>query len=153
MKSINDDEIKDFVELTRVENIIVRFIEYMPIGAAIKNFDKYYMPSNVVLSTCPDLKKIKDDGVSLLYKCDGYKGSVGLIKPVSDKFCSTCNRIRLTSDCMLRFCLHNSKSVSLKGLHKEELIDTIKKSICLKPYSHQFEKGLFLTKEMNTIGG
>lgn len=153
MKGINDDEIRDFVELTRTEPITVRFIEFMPIGMASAQFEKRFIPSSSVLSGVKGLVKIKDDGVSQLYKLDNAVGRVGLINPVSCKFCSKCNRLRLTDDGKLRMCLHSDYAVNLKGLSDKDVDNAIKEAISKKPYSHHFEDGLYAQTLMNNIGG
>lgn len=153
MKSINDDEIDCFVDFIKKEDVTIRFIEYMPIGEARKNFEKYYISSNIILQNHPELSKIKDDGVSQIYTSEGYRGRIGLINPVSDKFCSHCNRMRLTSDYKLRSCLHSDKYFYIKNLHGDELRDTIKKAIECKPQSHKFATNEFASTAMNKIGG
>ena len=153
IRGINDDEVLDFINLTKNEDITIRFIEFMPIGNAIEYFDKCYLDSNHILSTCPQLEKIADDGVSVVYKYPGFIGKIGLIKPISDKFCKFCNRIRITSDCKLRLCLHNDYSIDLKGKSREDLKKVIKNGIMKKFYSHNIDDKVFSNTNMNEIGG
>ena len=101
----------------------------------------------------------KEDGVAKLYWYKNGQGLIGLIRPVSDLFCASCNRLRLTSTGFLRLCLASEAGADLKGpmrngMPDEELreliIDTVKK----KPLEHRFltpfeEK----TQEMFRIGG
>ena len=115
MKGINDDEIEDFIKLTMDNPIQIRFIELMPIGEGLKYFESCGMKVEEVLKLHPELIPIKDDSkVASVYKLPGAKGSVGLISPVSCKFCSECNRIRLTSTGTIKPCLHSHDEINLK---------------------------------------
>ena len=155
MGGVNDDEIRDFVELTRNEKIGVRFIELMPIGECADWDRERFLPGSVVLERVPELKPWGDDGVSVLYKLEGGLGTVGLITPVSSHFCPTCNRIRVTSDGKLKPCLHSAGEINLKGLHGEELYQTMRKAIAEKPRRHHIaEDGKSASlRNMNAIGG
>ncbi len=147
LKGYNTDEIKDFVELTHYNNLTVRFIELMPIGPSIDLFKTCFIDSTCVLKVCSELKPLGMDGVSSLYKMDSYMGNVGLISPVSDKFCRFCNRIRITSDAKIKTCLHGSSEVSILGLSEKAIEETIKKEVLNKPYSHNLD----LKKKSNSV--
>ena len=151
----NDDEIIDFIELTKDNSYFIRFIELMPIGASNK-FDKSsFISSDVVLSADERLKKISNNGVAEVYKIDGYKGCVGLIRPMTNKFCAQCNRIRVTADGKLKTCLHSNDETDLRGLSGCNLEESIKKAISQKPLSHNLETSCFreTSRFMNEIGG
>lgn len=150
---INDDEIPAFVDLTRDKDYEVRFIERMPIGFG-SSFGSF-VPATRVLEAAPQLEETGVDGVARRYKIKGYKGSVGLITPLSNEFCSECNRIRLTSDGRLKPCLHSESEISLRGLKGKELEDAVKSAILSKPeHHHLVEKGVSEShRSMNEIGG
>lgn len=132
----NDDEIEKFAAFAEKYSVIARFIELMPIGESV-NFEKEnFISNNIVFSHITNLKKVKDDGVSLLYRIGESNGYIGLISPLSNMFCKYCSRIRLTSDGKIKPCLHSKEEIDLNGLHNKELIEAIKKSIFAKPEKH-----------------
>ncbi len=152
---VNDDEIKDFIELTKNNDFEIRFIELMPIGPA-KDFSKETFISNdIILQKEARLKHFTDSGVSKIYKIEGYKGSIGLISPVSNHFCKQCNRIRLTADGKIKMCLHSQTEKSIKGLVGEELYKEIQANILAKPknFDIDFDNPSNSLRGMNQIGG
>ncbi len=155
IKGFNDDEVEDFVELTRDEDIEVRFIELMPIGDGIDRGE--YMSGEEVLEMVPQLVSLeKTDGVATLYALPGAKGRVGLIKPISCDFCEDCNKIRLTADGNLIPCLHSSEEVPLKGLDEDEMVEKMRETILRKPEKRQALDGEHPSqagRNMNQIGG
>lgn len=155
MGGINDDEIVDFVELTKDRDLQVRFIELMPIGEAADWDKSVFIPNTEVLKCVPELEAAGESGVSLVYKVPGYKGSVGLISTISNHFCSKCSRLRLTADGKLKACLHSNKETPVKGLTGDALYEAIKNEIKGKPENfdltveHHSDSG----RNMNQIGG
>ena len=151
----NDDEIETFTELTRREPVELRFIELMPMGGHFG--PEAYLPGAAVLERVPALEPLPDNGgVARLYRLPGSAGRVGLISPLSRHFCSTCNRLRLTSEGALKPCLHSDTEICVRGLHGEELLETIRAAIYAKPRMHgaldaQHASGA--GRSMNTIGG
>lgn len=154
MKNINVDEISDFVELTKDNDISVRFIELMPIGN-LNDFNNQYIPADVVLNKEPKLKLIKVSGVAQIYQKPGYIGTIGLIKPMSQKFCDVCNRIRITCDGKLKTCLHSAEEYDLRGLNGDLLKSTFIEAVLNKPDSHTLSHTCFSKslRYMNQIGG
>ena len=150
---VNDDEITDFVALTREHPWQVRFIERMPMGCG-KNFGTY-LPSQAVLDRCPELEPISHDGVAACYRLPDAKGTVGLIAPMSHAFCAECSRIRITADGKLKPCLHSDVEIALRGLSGEELEQAIRRGILMKPERHHMdETGVTEThRGMFAIGG
>ncbi len=148
---INDDEIKDFVSLTKDKDYEVRFIEFMPMLATAASF----VPASRVLEVCPDLEEIDAEGVAKRYKINGYKGTVGLITPMSRRFCPECNRIRITCDGHLKPCLHSNDEIPLRGLEGDEMRLAIEKAILSKPERHHLVEDSVTSAErnMNEIGG
>lgn len=143
MRGINDDEIEDFIDLTVDNPIQVRFIELMPIGEGVKYFDRCSMKVEAVLERYPELIPVEDDSkVASVYKVAGAKGSVGLISPISCKFCSLCNRIRLTATGTIKPCLHSAEEINLKPYLKDEekLIEVIEDTVYNKPEEHHLER-------------
>lgn len=158
MKGINDDEIGDLINLTKDMPIQVRFIELMPIGEGLKYFDKCSMKVEEILDRFPELVQIKDESkVASVYKMPKAKGSIGLISPISCKFCADCNRIRLTSMGTIKPCLHSSEEINLIPYLDDEtkLIEVIKNAVYNKPEEHHLEteRKSETSKMMYQIGG
>lgn len=161
----NSDEIGDFIYLTKDNDVDIRFIELMPMGPAA-NFDKKVFDETPVIidkirsaDECGlvkdrEIKQLGIDGVSEIYQVEGYKGRIGLIRPMSHKFCSDCNRIRLTADGKIKPCLHSATEINIKGLEGEELKKAIESAIFFKPHEHMLrEEGSLSHRNMNMIGG
>lgn len=152
MKGFNEDEIPDFVSLARRYPIEVRFIELMPIG---EGGTAQFLPAQAVLDACPDLRPAEGSGVARRYRPPDGPGLVGLIEPMSHRFCKSCDRIRVTADGKLKPCLHSGQEIPLRGLSGGALRDAIRMGIASKPPRH------FLPEEghsgagrtMNQIGG
>ena len=91
----------------------VRFIELMPVGQAKSEYDDDYMPATQLMQKINSRyklekvkgKKNKSDGPATIFKIKGGRGEIGFINPVSNHFCATCNRLRLTADGKLRVLL------------------------------------------------
>lgn len=160
MKGFNDDEISDFVALTKDQTVDVRFIELMPIGEGLDASDLGYISCSAVLDAVPELEPISGkttyDGVAQMYKLPGSKGRVGLIRPLSCEFCGSCNKIRLTADGMIKPCLHLEGEYPLKGLSEDEMREVLKQSIMQKPKARDVMDETNRSKagrNMNMIGG
>lgn len=150
----NDDEIENFVNLTKDYNIEVRFIELMQIGETSTWSKDKFISNDIVLKKIPELQFQGISGVAKIYKIKDYKGKVGLISPISCSFCKDCNRIRLTSDGKLKPCLHSKEEINLKGLSGERLEEIFKNGIFEKPEKHYLEYGKSESvRDMNKIGG
>ena len=151
---INDNEINDLIEYTKDRPIQIRFIELMEMGETIGWDKKSFINNKVVLDKVPQLVPTGHQGVATTYKIPGYKGSVGLISPVSCSFCSECNRIRLTADGHLKSCLHSDEEISIKGLSREDKRLALLKAVNRKPEEHSLDEGHSKSnRNMNTIGG
>jgi cyclic pyranopterin phosphate synthase len=159
IKGINDDELGDFIKLTKDMPIEVRFIELMPIGEGRRYFPEGHMSSEEILSTHQGLFLVptNEHKTAELYKLKNAKGTVGLISPVSCKFCSSCNKIRLTSVGTIKPCLHSSEEISIREyVHNEiGLMYAIKRAIYGKPAEHHMDdEGVSRsTRDMYQIGG
>lgn len=154
----NDDEIIDFVKLTEKEEIDVRFIELMPVGEAAPWAKEKFVSNSMVLDKVKELVPVeREDNSSpaVYYKLPNGKGRVGLINPITCKFCENCNRIRLTSQGKLKLCLHSNKEIDIKEALRngEDIKKLITKSILKKEESHKLEEGKYINRNMNQIGG
>ena len=136
IKGFNDNEIIDFIELTKNRNIQIRFIEFMPFDGNQWNKEKlvsyaeilskvngYYNEQNV------NRLQDKPNDTSKNHKVESYLGSFSVISSVTNPFCSTCNRIRLTADGKLKNCLFSSSETSL--------LDTLRAGESIEPLIFQ----------------
>lgn len=156
--NFNTDEIEDFVSLTIDEDIDIRFIELMPVGEASKWAEDNFVSNKMILGKVKKLEKVDrldPSSPAVYYKLPNAKGRVGIINPISCKFCDQCNRIRLTSKGKLKLCLHSNEEINLRDkLRKgEDLKKVILDAITQKPESHHLEDKEYITDSMNQIGG
>ena len=121
---VSDDEISDFAALTLTHPWQVRFIELMPMGTCVGWDRAHFLPSDAVLARCPQLREVGTQGVCRVYRLPGARGTVGLISPMSHRFCSGCDRIRVTADGRLKPCLHSSEEIPL-DLHRPPQDDPV----------------------------
>ena len=152
---VNDDEIESLVDFAGKYGITLRFIELMPIGQCAKWDKSHFISGETVIERVPQLVPAGSDGVARLYSIPGTRGKVGLISPVSHRFCSSCNRVRITADGKLKPCLHSHEEINLRGLHGDELLSAVKEAILKKPLRHRLSEGEISgsARDMNAIGG
>lgn len=159
MKDINHTEIDDFINFIREFPVEVRFIELMPIGEGTKLYEKGKMTFKEVLEEHPELipMRSKPGSTAELYAVKGAKGKIGFISPMSCKFCSDCNRIRLTAVGTIKPCLHSRSEISIKEYLNDEMLltEVLRGAIINKPSEHHLEaeKSSRSTKMMYQIGG
>lgn len=154
LKGINEKDILDLIRLTKDEAIHVRFIELMPLGVA-KNWNSdRFITVSAIEKHIKNAEIIRLDGVARVYRLPGHKGTIGLICPMSNSFCPSCNKIRVTSDGKLKPCLHSDQEIDLRGLSGSKLEQAIRNGIMQKPESHRFgAAGSATERFMNEIGG
>jgi cyclic pyranopterin phosphate synthase len=122
MRGVNDDEIEKFAGLARTRPFIIRFIEYMPIGAGDRWDYSKVVPTREIIkrieSQFPKLVPIEYHGAQPAdrFRFEHGKGELGFISSVSEPFCSHCNRIRITSDGKLRTCLFSLTETDVKSM-------------------------------------
>lgn len=165
MRGFNDDEICDFVDLTRDKPINVRFIEFMPFDGNVWNVKKlvpYAEMWDIVVKRFPDLKRMNDHPTETAknFKIDGYKGSVSFITSMTEHFCAGCNRLRLLADGNFKVCLFGPSEVSLRdplrsGADEDELREIIGAAVKKKKASHagMFDIAKTSNRPMIHIGG
>jgi len=152
IKGFNDDEIMDFIALSRDYPLHIRFIEFMPVGDLLFWDKDKMMTSKQIVEIIEtenqliSIKSIKGNGPAKYYQVAGGKGTVGFISPMSNHFCSECNRLRMTADGKLRGCLYAKQEIDLKaalarGANDEELRDLFRQAIDKKPERHHFDEG------------
>ena len=166
LQGINDDETIDFVRMSTSQGWHVRFIEFMPFG----------MPEAKALETVSaqeiqeriqSLGKLEPytgktgNGPARYYRLPGASGTIGFITPMTEHFCHSCNRLRLTSDGQLRPCLLDDDEVNLKealrnGASTDELKQLIQQAVAMKRERHHLTGGLApgtVRRPMCQIGG
>jgi cyclic pyranopterin phosphate synthase len=166
MKGINDDEVLDFARLTLDRPFHVRFIEFMPIGEKNSWSSERFISSEEILRrvrTLGDIEPIQHDsmdGPAERYRLRGARGEVGLISPVSNHFCDTCNRLRLTADGRLRGCLFSDREIDVKtplrqGKGEKHIAELMRRAVDEKPKGPgRVQSGLRkCIRQMSSIGG
>ncbi|GAB0489040.1 hypothetical protein MMPV_000255 [Pyropia vietnamensis] len=121
MRGVNEDEVVDFVGLTRDRPLDVRFIEYMPFGGnawSDARFVSYAEMLGAIGEATGAIERVVDDPHDTCkhYRVPGYTGRIGFISSMTNHFCGGCNRLRLTADGSLKVCLFGSDEVSLRDV-------------------------------------
>jgi molybdenum cofactor biosynthesis protein A len=136
IKGFNDNEIIDFIELTKDRNIQIRFIEFMPFDGNQWNKEKLVSYAEILsqVNTFYSKESVertqdKPNDTAKNHKVLGYQGSFSVISSVTNPFCSTCNRIRLTADGKLKNCLFSNTETSL--------LDTLRAGESIEPLIFQ----------------
>lgn len=137
----NDDEVGRVAALARDLPVEVRFIELMPLGPSATWPEARFVPAERVLEALPGAVPAGGEGVAELWQVPGWRGRVGLIRPLGHRFCAACDRIRVTSDGRLKPCLHSAQEIPLRGLHGDDLVETIRQGVGAKPREHHMSVG------------
>lgn len=175
MRGTNDDEVMDFARLTITEGWHVRFIELMPFatdnppdGHSIggkTNLHPQFVSANEIkerLNRLGELEPslpITGSGPAKYFRFPQAVGTIGFIAPVSQHFCFSCNRLRLTAEGKLRPCLLSDHEIDLRqplrsGASPQELKRVITEAIQAKPQKHELAQGRASRKRlMSQVGG
>jgi cyclic pyranopterin phosphate synthase len=165
MRGCNDDEIVDFARLGREQDVQVRFIEYMPLDAQGRWTMDTVVPGAEIharVHAVYPLRSEQGNGsepATVHHFADG-RGSIGIIASVTQPFCDSCNRVRITADGHLRTCLFSLTDHDLKGLLRsgasdEDLADFIIATVWKKEAGHKINQPDFVKpdRSMSAIGG
>lgn len=139
IKGFNDNEIIDFIELTKVQPIQIRFIEFMPFDGNKWNMEKLVSLEEVLKQVYShyDMSRFvrlndKPNDTAKNYQIKGYKGAFAVISSVTNPFCDGCNRIRLTANGQLKNCLFSTtESDLLTPLREGRSIASVIKKVVL----------------------
>ncbi len=184
MRGVTDKELKYFVDYAMQHPVDVRFIEFMPMGSDTRWSDMHFISAEELLQTATkyaelseasiappaDIKNMDQQvysGPARMYNLAGGKGRLGFITAMSNHFCNTCNRLRVTSDGFVRTCLFADKEYALRGIlrnprmtteRKEELIrKIIQRAMRTKPLGEVLLRAkqaiAVAKKNMVSIGG
>jgi cyclic pyranopterin phosphate synthase len=121
-RGINDDDIIDLVEFARTHDFAIRFIEYMDVGNANHWTSAKLVSKKEIIEKIQSrfpLREIgrgQDSAPSVDYEFEDGRGEVGVVASVTEPFCATCNRARLTADGKLVTCLFSSVGHDIKAL-------------------------------------
>lgn len=166
MRGKNDDEILNFGRKTITEGWHVRFIEFMPFGTCGTTGVETVATGEIqesfqALGELEPFSGPAGNGPARYYRFPGSKGSVGFITPMTEHFCATCNRLRITSDGQLRPCLLGNDEVNLKdalrnGSNDDAIKRLIQQAVIIKREEHHLSGELApeaVTRPMYQIGG
>jgi GTP 3',8-cyclase len=165
VRGVNDDEVEAFAEFAREKDVVMRFIEYMPLDAdRTWTRDQVVMASEIhrrISAKWPLMPVVHERSeTARRYRFVDGAGEIGLIAPVSMPFCGHCSRIRLTADGKLRTCLfskedHDLKPLLRSGAGDREIGDAIQAIVDQKEKSHRINEPDFIppSRTMVYIGG
>jgi cyclic pyranopterin phosphate synthase len=140
LKGVNDRELPDFLSFVKNNPVDLRIIEYMPLGGRGKWKDEDFWPAAAILEEARKYAELSParlhsgqeepggrgsagdagtDGPARLYDIAGSQGRFGIITPVSEHFCSRCNRLRVTAEGRLRTCLFSDREYDLRALLRD----------------------------------
>ena len=164
MKGVNDNEVEDMVQYCIDNGFTLRFIETMPMGDTGREASSQYLSLQTVKKRLAEKFELiptsmQGGGPARYYNIADSKMNIGFITPISQHFCETCNRVRLTVDGTLHLCLGQEHSYPLRdilraGVSDTELEQHIVKAIALKPENHEFsDNPRKLVRFMSQTGG
>ena len=165
VRGLNDDEVCDLARLTVDRPWQYRFIEMMPLAGVGE------MAESSVVATTEIIERLEGEFGPLefvgwfgsdparTYRIPGAKGTLGFISSITEPFCSTCNRMRLTADGKLHLCLLRDNELDLRGALRsgaddDEIEALIREAVFLKPWGHGLPDGVKPTlRGMSELGG
>ena len=164
MRGVNDDEIADFVEFGRRKGVEVRFIEFMPLDADGIWTSDLVVGVDEILARVNEASQVepveRTSAPATRYRFADGSGSVGIVSSVSDSFCATCDRVRLTADGQFRNCLFAVTETDLRtllrsGAGDDEVAAALEESVASKWAGHQINRVNFIRprRSMSQIGG
>ncbi len=165
MRGVNDDEIVDFARFGRERGVTVRFIEFMPLDAQGEWTNEQVVTKAEIVAAIgevfplqPVAERESDPAARWRYVDGG--GEFGVIPSVTEAFCESCDRVRLTADGMLRHCLFATRELDLRtllrnGATDDDLAEAIIAEVGAKWAGHQINQVHFIrpTRSMSQIGG
>jgi len=168
IKGFNDDEVVDFALMSKTKPYHIRYIEYMPFNTQEGwQRDKCLTAKEIkemIEKAVEPLEPVTDTngaaGPARRFRFKGAPGEIGLISPVSEHFCGSCNRLRLTSDGKLRTCLFSDNEIDLRTPLRDGSPDEVIEKILMdavkeKPKGHTINENIFkkCSRTMSLIGG
>mmetsp|Transcript_2802 Transcript_2802/g.5173 ORF Transcript_2802/g.5173 Transcript_2802/m.5173 type:complete len:273 (-) Transcript_2802:528-1346(-) len=169
MRGINDDELSDFAKLTRDRDLEVRFIEYMPFDGNrwddARFLDFQTMRDHIESQVGPLIPVTEGDPneTAKVLRAEGHLGKIGFISSMTNQFCGSCNRVRITADGNIKVCLFDNAEISLRdymrrGASDEDIAEVARAALRRKAYAlggnrdrHDIARSR--NRPMITIGG
>jgi len=164
MKGLNDDEFEDMVKFCLQHDFTLRFIETMPMGATGNDATDHYLDLQTVKQQLSENFELipgvmPGGGPARYVQIKNTRLRIGFITPISQHFCESCNRVRLSTDGTLYLCLGQDDKVELRpllraGISDDDLKTILIDAIRLKPQKHEFkDKPDQVVRLMSMTGG
>ncbi len=167
-RGYNEEDVVDIARLSLERPWGIRFIELMPLGAGAEaqlSIDRYVSSQETkarVEAALGELTPIPNrdpSDESRNYRLAGAPGTIGFISPVSEPYCGTCNRMRLTADGKFHLCLLHDDEVDVKAILRggggqRQVEEVLARAVALKPTGHALKRGVYTEdRRMHQIGG
>jgi len=164
LKNVNSQQFDDYAEMLRERKLSIRFIELMQTGDNQNYFQKYHLGAQVLKNYLfangwTEMLKAKSSGPAIEYMHPEYEGTFGVIAPYDEKFCDSCNRLRVSSAGEFHLCLFGEKGFPIRDLLQSDS-QTERLKIRLRHLLTKKRKTHFLhdndsgiTPNLSTIGG
>ena len=165
VRGVNDDEVLQLAALTLEHPWELRFIEFMPLtGVADMARDGVVWSTELIdqleayYGSLDQIERRASDPARC-YRIPGARGNLGFISSISDPFCATCSRLRLTADGRLHLCLLRDEDVDLRaairaGATEMEIEQIIRHAVALKPWGNRLPEHILPTlRTMSQLGG
>jgi cyclic pyranopterin phosphate synthase len=171
MRGVNDNELPAFLDFAMSRSLDIRFIEFMPMGEGTQWDQSAYWSAENIVAEASGLVSLKPvemlggtHGPARMFEIEGSEGRLGVISPLSNHFCGTCNRLRITSDGRLRPCLFSDREFRLRPLlrspkiSRAQLLKVVRLAMANKPLGYEIlcrqrEKVSVASRRMSAIGG
>ena len=164
MKGVNDDEIVDFAHFGRERSLVVRFIEFMPLDADDGWSNGQVMTQAEILASLSaefELEPIaRTSAPATRWRYADGRGEIGVVASVSQSFCDSCDRVRITADGQFRNCLFATGETDVRALLRngagdDEIAEALQRSVSSKWAGHSINQVHFIRprRSMSEIGG
>jgi len=164
MRGVNDDELVDFARFGRELGVTVRFIEFMPLDAEEAWSEAAVVSQEEILATISAVYPLeppaRSNAPATRFRYMDGGGEIGVVASVTQSFCDSCDRIRLTADGQFRNCLFAIEEFDLRGLLRsgasdDEVADLVERAVAAKWAGHGIGRVDFIrpARSMSQIGG
>jgi cyclic pyranopterin phosphate synthase len=166
MKGINEDDVESVLEFCIEHGFILRMIETMPMGQTGRDAIDHYVSLQLIKKRLaerypliPVINPVDGAGPARYLQVAGTDTQIGFITPMSEHFCDTCNRVRLSVDGTMYMCLGQEQNFAFRpllrrGIPDDELKEALVSAIGLKPERHEFlDKPEKIIRFMSMTGG
>jgi cyclic pyranopterin phosphate synthase len=167
MRGVNDDELVDFAAFGRERGVTVRFIEFMPLDAQGEWTDRQVVSQREIVDAIDAVFALEavpaeeqGSAPASRFRFRDGRGEIGVVPSVTQAFCASCDRVRLTADGSLRHCLFATRELDLRALLRagasdDDLASAITEEVGAKWAGHQIGQVRFIrpARSMSQIGG